>query len=90
MWLSPLRLAKIGPSKGRGPLLTKFAPVGFKKGYGAVGLGKHTKKGMFIINKMLIPTFHVPQINPELKPYISRNTPLLRGTTASIPSDPSD
>lgn len=37
---------------------------------------------MFIINKMLIPTFHVPQINPEVRYtnaakalYLTKHTP---------------
>ncbi|EWC89760.1 hypothetical protein PFNF54_01339 [Plasmodium falciparum NF54] len=43
--LNFIRFAKMGPSKGKGPLIAKYAPVGFKKGFGAIGLGKHTKKG---------------------------------------------
>ncbi|SBT79867.1 mitochondrial ribosomal protein L41, putative [Plasmodium malariae] len=39
-----LTVAKMGPSKGKGPLIAKYAPVGFKKGFGAIGLGRHTKK----------------------------------------------
>ena len=46
-------LLQMGPSKGRGPLIAKFAPVGFKKGFGAVGLGKHTKKGTAYMHKCL-------------------------------------
>lgn len=38
-------VVQMGPSKGRGPLIAKYAPVGFKKGFGAVGLGRHSKKG---------------------------------------------
>ncbi|KAL8271342.1 hypothetical protein Esti_004781 [Eimeria stiedai] len=69
--LSGVRFAKMGPSKGRGPLIAKFAPVGFKKGFGAVGLGRHTKKGFFLINSMLIPKLHVPEnVGSEVKPLI--------------------
>ncbi|KAK1443815.1 hypothetical protein BgAZ_206910 [Babesia gibsoni] len=72
IFLSLGRSARFGSSKGRGPLIGKFAPIGFKKGFGAVGLGRHTKKGFFLINKMLVPNLHVPQtMNPELKPYVS-------------------
>ncbi|KJP88907.1 hypothetical protein AK88_01401 [Plasmodium fragile] len=53
----------MGPSKGKGPLIAKYAPVGFKKGFGAIGLGRHTKKGFFIINKMLVPNFRVPDLS---------------------------
>ncbi|ETW27331.1 hypothetical protein PFUGPA_04943 [Plasmodium falciparum Palo Alto/Uganda] len=70
--LNFIRFAKMGPSKGKGPLIAKYAPVGFKKGFGAIGLGKHTKKGFFIINKMLVPNYRVPdltdcQVNKENK-----------------------
>ncbi|CRG93622.1 mitochondrial ribosomal protein L41, putative [Plasmodium gallinaceum] len=72
------KLAKMGPSKGKGPLIAKYAPSGFKKGFGAIGLGRHTKKGFFIINKMLVPNFRVPDLNNcELKPYVSKKTPLI-------------
>uniref|UniRef100_A0A1E1X144 Putative 60s ribosomal protein l27 n=1 Tax=Amblyomma aureolatum TaxID=187763 RepID=A0A1E1X144_9ACAR len=75
LFMSFCRHARYGSSKGRGPLIGKFAPIGFKKGFGAVGLGRHTKKGFFIINKMLVPNLHVPEtINPELKPYVSPRT----------------
>ncbi|PFH34234.1 putative 60S ribosomal protein L27 [Besnoitia besnoiti] len=70
--LSAPRLAKVGPSKGRGPLLAKYASSGFKKGFGAVGLGRHTKKGFFIINPMLVPMFKVPDLsNCNLKCYVA-------------------
>ncbi|KAL8429169.1 hypothetical protein Efla_006305 [Eimeria flavescens] len=73
--LSAARLAKMGPSKGRGPLIAKFAPVGFKKGFGAVGLGRHTKKGFFLINYMLVPKLHVSEsADCGLKPYVSPET----------------
>mmetsp|Transcript_51166 Transcript_51166/g.121609 ORF Transcript_51166/g.121609 Transcript_51166/m.121609 type:complete len:92 (-) Transcript_51166:98-373(-) len=74
---SLLRLSKMGPSKGRGPLNTKRAPD-FKKGYGALGFGRHTKKGFFFVNPMLFPMIQVPDLNGfELKPYVSRNTPVI-------------
>ncbi|EDO06661.1 Mitochondrial ribosomal protein L27 family protein [Babesia bovis T2Bo] len=75
LFFSIARYARYGSSKGRGPLLAKFAPIGFKKGFGAVGLGRHTKKGFFLINKMLVPNLHVPEhMDPELKPYVSPKT----------------
>ncbi|CAG25212.1 mitochondrial ribosomal protein L41, putative [Plasmodium reichenowi] len=76
--LNFIRFAKMGPSKGKGPLIAKYAPVGFKKGFGAIGLGKHTKKGFFIINKMLVPNYRVPDLTDcQLKPYVSKKTPLI-------------
>ncbi|SPJ09215.1 mitochondrial ribosomal protein L41, putative [Plasmodium sp. DRC-Itaito] len=76
--LNFIRFAKMGPSKGKGPLIAKYAPVGFKKGFGAIGLGKHTKKGFFIINKMLVPNYRVPDLKDcQLKPYVSKKTPLI-------------
>eukprot|EP00438_Fugacium_kawagutii_P015512 Skav201953 [mRNA] locus=scaffold103:34236:35257:- [translate_table: standard] len=46
----------MGPGKGHGPLNTKRAPR-LKKGYGSIGLGRHTNKGQcfFFINPMLFP-----------------------------------
>ncbi|CEM02455.1 unnamed protein product [Vitrella brassicaformis CCMP3155] len=71
---------KCGPSKGRGPLLPKHTGPGFKKGFGAIGLGRHTKKGFFIVNPMLVPSFKVPDLTGfQLKPYVSRKTPVITG-----------
>mmetsp|Transcript_15019 Transcript_15019/g.34216 ORF Transcript_15019/g.34216 Transcript_15019/m.34216 type:complete len:92 (+) Transcript_15019:35-310(+) len=74
---SLVRLAKMGIGKGRGPLNTKRAPD-LKKGYGSIGLGRHTKKGFFHINPMLFPMIKVPDLNSfELLPYVSRRTPVI-------------
>lgn len=79
MWgLSLVRLARLGPTQGRGPLTSKRAPH-LKKGYGAVGLGTHTKHGFFHINPQMVPKFIVPDLsNFNLKPYVSRKTPVMR------------
>mmetsp|Transcript_56492 Transcript_56492/g.89711 ORF Transcript_56492/g.89711 Transcript_56492/m.89711 type:complete len:92 (-) Transcript_56492:67-342(-) len=77
MLLSVVRLAKMGPTKGRGPLNTKRAPH-LKKGYGSLGFGRHTKKGFFFVNPMLFPILKVPNLDGfELKAYVSRNTPVI-------------
>lgn len=79
MWLSRLLFnGKTGSTRGRGALSVKRAPVGFKKGYGAVGLGRHTKKGFFHVNQMLVPMIHVPDLTDfQLQPYVSRQTPVI-------------
>lgn len=71
---------KMGPTKGRGPLNTKRAPS-LKKGYGSVGLGRHTNKGFFLLDTRLVPTFHPPPDMHDggLKPYVSRRTPVVSG-----------
>lgn len=76
MFTSRWFCAKLGPSKGRGPLNTKRAPA-LKKGYGAIGLGRHTNSGFFLIDTRLVPQFHVPPdlATCDLKPYVSRRTP---------------
>lgn len=43
--VSRVCLDRLRANKGRGQLSAKRAPIGFKKGFGAIGLGKHTKKG---------------------------------------------
>lgn len=66
-------LAALAPAyrRGRGPLNTKRAPT-LKKGYGAVGIGHHTKDSKFIINTSLIPRVHVPDLADfKLKPYVT-------------------
>lgn len=74
---SPL-LARLGPTQGRGPLTSKRAPH-LKKGYGAGGLGVHSKKGFFHINTQMAPQFIVPDLTGfNLKPYVSRKTPVMR------------
>ena len=71
-------LARLGPTQGRGPLTSKRAPH-LKKGYGAVGLGAHAKNGFFNINTGMVPKFIVPDLkNFNLKPYVSRKTPVMR------------
>jgi len=72
---SLLSFAKLGPSKGRGPLTTKRAPS-LKKGYGSIGLGRHTNKGFFLIDTRLVPQFHAPPdlSTCQLKPYVSKRT----------------
>ena len=72
-------LSKLGPIKGRGPLNTKRAPS-LKKGYGSIGLGRHTNNGFFLIDTRFVPQFHVPDLEEcELKPYVSRRTPVING-----------
>jgi large subunit ribosomal protein L41 len=77
--LSTPKLARLGPTQGRGPLTSKRAPH-LKKGYGAVGLGAHTRNGFFNINTQMVPKFIVPTDldNFHLKPYVSRRTPVMR------------
>uniref|UniRef100_A0A0G4HSN4 Mitochondrial ribosomal protein L41 n=1 Tax=Chromera velia CCMP2878 TaxID=1169474 RepID=A0A0G4HSN4_9ALVE len=80
------RGARSGPGQGRGPLTTKRAPVGFKKGYGSIGLGRHTKKGFFHVYDTLVPMFKVPDLtNCTLKPYVSRRTPVITGAEGYWP-----
>jgi large subunit ribosomal protein L41 len=69
-------LSKLGPTHGRGALNTKRAPA-LKKGYGSIGLGRHTNKGFFIIDTRFVPQFHVPEPNHAFKPYVSRNAPVI-------------
>ncbi|CAD7970021.1 unnamed protein product [Amoebophrya sp. A120] len=75
---SPATLfAKMGPTKGRGPLISKRAPH-FRKGFGSIGLGRHTKKAFFHVNPQLVPMFKVPDLTGfKLKPYVSRRTPVV-------------
>ena len=76
--VSLLGLARLGPTQGRGPLTSKRAPH-LKKGYGAAGLGSHTKTGFFHINTQMVPKFVVPDLTGfNLKPYVSRKTPVMR------------
>ena len=78
LWLSRGLRARLGPTQGRGPLTSKRAPH-LKKGYGAVGLGSHSKNGFFNINTGMVPKFIVPDLsNFNLKPYVSRRTPVMR------------
>jgi large subunit ribosomal protein L41 len=76
--LSRTVLARLGPTQGRGPLTSKRAPH-LKKGYGAGGIGVHSKKGFFHINTQMVPKFIVPDLTGfNLKPYVSRKTPVMR------------
>ncbi|CAD7952779.1 unnamed protein product [Amoebophrya sp. A25] len=74
-------MSKMGPTKGRGPLISKRAPH-FRKGFGSIGLGRHTKKAFFHINPQLIPMFKVPDLTGfKLKPYVSRRTPVVNNAS---------
>ena len=76
--LRSARLARLGPTQGRGPLTSKRAPH-LKKGYGSVGIGAHSKNGFFNINPQMVPKFVVPDNSDfNLKPYVSRQTPVMR------------
>lgn len=84
MHISGSLLARLGPTQGRGPLTSKRAPH-LKKGYGAVGLGRHTKTGFFHINTQLVPKFVVPDLKDfPLKPYVSRKTPVMKSAREYI------
>ena len=62
-----------------GRMSPKMAPRGFYKGVGARPMGRHTRLGRYVVDPMLVPQYDIPSlVGFELKPYVARNTPLVR------------
>eukprot|EP01100_Stratorugosa_tubuloviscum_P014713 TRINITY_DN800_c3_g1_i1.p1 TRINITY_DN800_c3_g1~~TRINITY_DN800_c3_g1_i1.p1 ORF type:complete len:207 (-),score=55.71 TRINITY_DN800_c3_g1_i1:155-775(-) len=63
----------------RGIVTPKTTSPRFYKGRGCTLLGRHTKKGGFIIQHYRIPQLVVPDLTDcQLKPYVSKTTPKLK------------
>merc|ERR1711991_964204 len=62
--------------KHKGSLSSKEQPRGWYKGSGSRKLGRHTRKGKFILEPWLVPEVIVPDLSgTELRPYVSKKTP---------------
>lgn len=63
--------------KGNAWLHPKHGPRFYYKGNRARRLGRHTRKGKYLVDwKNKVPIFEVPDIvNTELRPYVSASTP---------------
>lgn len=60
-------------------LTTKHGNKNMYKGTRSSGIGKHTKRGKYIIDWMKVKTFVVPKVtNESLKPLVSCNVPHLK------------
>jgi hypothetical protein len=62
-----------------GSLSQKRMPSGWYKGSGTPTLGFHTRKGRFVVQHERVPRVAVPVglATTDLKPYVSKRTPLL-------------
>ncbi|PXF41777.1 39S ribosomal protein L41-A, mitochondrial [Gracilariopsis chorda] len=66
--------------KGNASLHPKHGPRFFYKGYGAKSMGRHTRKGAYVVKyDTKVPIYMVPDLEGcELKPYVSYRTPLVK------------
>ncbi|KAH3900551.1 probable 54S ribosomal protein L27, mitochondrial [Saccharomycodes ludwigii] len=72
-------------------LTTKDGNKTMYKGTRSSGIGRHTKKGLYIINWNKVRTFVVPQVpNLQLKPLVSHKCPPLKQTFPSYKQGPMD
>lgn len=63
----------------RTPLTTKQGNKNMYKGTRSSGIGKHTRRGGYVINWRRVRTFVTPDhVNLDLKPLVSPNVPELR------------
>jgi len=77
--------SKFGRVPSRGNLSPKRMPPGFYKGRGVRPIGRHTKKGGYIIDPKKLPAFEVPDLtNCDLKPYVSTNTTIPEDVETTI------
>eukprot|EP01088_Endostelium_zonatum_P006252 TRINITY_DN1835_c0_g1_i1.p1 TRINITY_DN1835_c0_g1~~TRINITY_DN1835_c0_g1_i1.p1 ORF type:complete len:101 (+),score=13.30 TRINITY_DN1835_c0_g1_i1:5-307(+) len=73
------KVGKYGRSMTKGRVSTKHTTRGLYKGVGCRRLGRHTRKGRYIVNPLRIPEYVVPDLTGfELKPYVSKNTPKIK------------
>jgi hypothetical protein len=62
-----------------GSLSQKRMPSGWYKGSGTPTVGFHTRKGRFVVQHERVPRVAVPVglATTDLKPYVSKRTPLV-------------
>eukprot|EP01126_Amoeba_proteus_P006014 TRINITY_DN12082_c0_g1_i2.p1 TRINITY_DN12082_c0_g1~~TRINITY_DN12082_c0_g1_i2.p1 ORF type:complete len:143 (-),score=20.62 TRINITY_DN12082_c0_g1_i2:243-671(-) len=69
----------------RGLYWSKRGPRSYYKGRGAISLGKVNRKAYFKYDPKKLPVFVVPDLTDfPLKPYVARNTPLIKVSPPSV------
>ncbi|GJP50794.1 hypothetical protein CLOM_g9957 [Closterium sp. NIES-68] len=82
--LTGLLRGRAVPAKGFKYLTAKRGPKNYYKGTGSRTMGRHTKKGGYILMEEKMPTYLVPDLtNCQLKPYVSHTAPKKPPTTAT-------
>jgi len=79
--------SKFGSNTTRGGNISpKMVPRGRYKGRQVRSVGRHTKKGGYIIEAKKLLYFQVPDLSEtELKAYVSKNTPQIKGPPPKVP-----
>ena len=75
---SPRLLARAAKRVGFLKLTTKRARKGYYKGKGAIGTGRFTKAGNYVVEAHKAPNFIVPNVDLAsfpLKPYVASTVP---------------
>jgi hypothetical protein len=72
-------MGKFSKGQSKGVMLRSWGNKNFQRGTGVNKAGKTTRKGGFRLLDERMPLIVTPAyINPELKPYVNRKTPLIR------------
>ena len=79
---------KFSKSQSKGVMLAGWGNKNFYKGTGVAKAGQTTRKGGFRLIDAKMPLIVAPKfVNPALKPYVSRKTPLVKTPPPSRLSD---
>ena len=71
-------LGKFSKGQSKGVMLHSWGNKNFYKGTGVNKAGRTTRKGGFQLHDIKMPMIEAPAyISPELRPYVSRKTPLI-------------
>eukprot|EP01121_Diplochlamys_sp_Union-15-3_P020005 TRINITY_DN7672_c0_g1_i1.p1 TRINITY_DN7672_c0_g1~~TRINITY_DN7672_c0_g1_i1.p1 ORF type:complete len:156 (+),score=23.60 TRINITY_DN7672_c0_g1_i1:66-533(+) len=74
---------KFWRGKSRSP---KHLPPRWYKGRGCRSLGRHTRRGGYILQKHKMPQVIVPDLTDfKLLPYVSHQTPLIKDSPPTVP-----
>jgi large subunit ribosomal protein L41 len=81
-------MGKFSKSQSKGVMLSSWGNKNYYKGKGVNKAGVTTRKGGFRLVDEKMPHFVVPQfISPDLRPYVSRRTPLVRAAPPAYLSE---
>ncbi len=86
--ISSVDMGKFSKSQAKGTMLSSWGNKNFYKGKGVNKAGATTRKGGFRLIDEKMPHIVVPKfMSPDLRPYVSRKTPLVKTRPPSFLSN---